>query len=655
MNTMIVILILLIIVYILIKYFKKSFKEGLTGSNSDYENLAPVPDSLVTSDMRDNLAAKMTASSSPTITEGFSLGTTSSEYDYLAPVPSDIVTDDSWEKLAEKYNTTQNVTTNTAESMKTILRDYLTTDEINSFIDNGIYPYDSYVTQSASDLVKSTYQGSDFDADFSKMLEQWQKMFPNRYFYKLGLSQADAAKSPQPDAYLIYTGQKPPPSQNEISSVSGPGAYAFQLLNQLFQLCIYFFIGTAVLYSVKVAQTNLMPTVKDCEPFQYVKRADYIAPLVNVDVVKMNFFGGDLNMFLSKLEDNAVKSTKIRFPYEDNVKTVTDGFLGFGYIKKTVSDEHCSNIMNYIMSVHKGMVLNMAGNINAVGNFFNSTFSESVIVFLGSGVYGFIVFLLLIVNIFYGWVYYFVNMVYLFSKKEVVKVEYMEDGQKQFKNMANWDDNNASINWFTFPLYLIVAFLFWGFAWAVVIPIMAIVTTIKLLFLPLYFVGKVDGTKEKYTFGTMLKNTLLYKKSVLMYIISFYIVSGASNLGMSGLIFSIIGCLFVYVFFPDVYNKYIPNDTNTQCTFGLASYTMAKKTCLDYFEKNTIPKGTMEQLLDPITEFFEPKSNDAKDAPVFIDDATVRAPAPTTDVEAEEPRPVDVKPLEGGKRRRRKL
>jgi hypothetical protein len=263
--------------------------------------------------------------------------------------------------------------------------------------------------------------------------------------------------------------------------------------------------------------------------------------------------------------------------------------------------------MKYFESIHEAMYFNFAGNINAVNNFINKNFSESFIVFFGTAVYGFIVFLLFLLNVVVGWIYYFFNLTQLFSKKELIEVEVIVNGKREKKRIANWNYDSDNINWFYFVIYLIVALLFWGLAWGIVIPILSMYIILKTILLPLFFVAKEDKTGEKYNYSKLLKNFLFYKKSMYMYLVSIYMVSAALNhLGTTGFIYSIIACIIAYCFFPAIYKKYFPSDiNNTPLSYGLVSYENAKRKCSEVILKKLGPILSKKEKQSEDRHFYQ--------------------------------------------------
>jgi hypothetical protein len=81
-------------------------------------------------------------------------------------------------------------------------------------------------------------------------------------------------------------------------------------------------------------------------------------------------------------------------------------------------------------------------------------------------------------------------------------------------------------------------------------------------------------------------NILKYKMSVIMYIVSFFIISDAySVVGALGAFIGIVACIFVYSFYPNIYQQFKPGAENVESTINLAPYKMVNKVCTENIKK----------------------------------------------------------------------
>ena len=137
------------------------------------------------------------------------------EYDYLKPV-NEIVSDDTWKRLTTSPNMgfscggpnqpacTSGETQANITKIKSAVGD-VTTDEINYYIQNGYWPWGSYITNA----IKVRFAGTISDSD----LDQLKKQFQTRAVYqRYAINQTEKAMNPQPLSYKIYMGFTPPPT-----------------------------------------------------------------------------------------------------------------------------------------------------------------------------------------------------------------------------------------------------------------------------------------------------------------------------------------------------------------------------------------------------------------------------------------------------------
>lgn len=151
--------------------------------------------------------------------EGFESG----QYAYLAP--NDILITDETTKnkfitagkktaavfFPEIILTDENITQIKNEMNKT---KEISLDEINYYIQNNKWPYNSYISnylitnkESIIDKIKNTKM---------KTLEDIQKVFPTRLFYKYFIESTETQLSPLPLSNNIYMGKAVPPVEAPI-------------------------------------------------------------------------------------------------------------------------------------------------------------------------------------------------------------------------------------------------------------------------------------------------------------------------------------------------------------------------------------------------------------------------------------------------------
>lgn len=128
------------------------------------------------------------------------------QYQYLAPDPSgNTWSSDTITQFISKYNTVNDLSGNNAIdnsdfSAGGFFMENATEPEAQSYVQNGKWPYDSYVT--------------------TNLIPTIQKKFPNRFVYSMGIGSSEATMSPQPVAYKIFSGTTPDPSASTSGTLS---------------------------------------------------------------------------------------------------------------------------------------------------------------------------------------------------------------------------------------------------------------------------------------------------------------------------------------------------------------------------------------------------------------------------------------------------
>jgi hypothetical protein len=143
------------------------------------------------------------------------------EYDYLKPV-NEIVSDDTWKRLTtvqcsyNKHACPDDLLISTIPRTKASYNTAVTTDEINYFIQNGYWPWGSYITNAMKVRAGGTISDSDLD--------QLKKTYPTRMLYNTyAINQTEKAMNPQPLSYKIYMGFTPPPTGETETETTATG------------------------------------------------------------------------------------------------------------------------------------------------------------------------------------------------------------------------------------------------------------------------------------------------------------------------------------------------------------------------------------------------------------------------------------------------
>ena len=352
------------------------------------------------------------------------------------------------------------------------------------------------------------------------------------------------------------------------------------LISQLFHLFIILIAGGAMLWSARISQTNLMPTDISCEPYIPAKTDIKVVP-INIDIVKTSGANGK----------SEVQSTKLEFPIEDNMNIIKFGILGLNSIRDWTDGPNSSPYTLYLGTIWQKMAANYSSMMNGFYNLLNQNCSESVIIFIMP----YFITLVLIgvgcINGFYGMFLWFTQLYLLFSKQIDCFKEPMvesngtpvtrDDGNPVFITRKVWEYKKGAMwgEWWMAFFYIFLAFIFSGIG-SVIVFYFLVRSAFSALFLPLMMVAKVkdSASDESYSFSSVLMNIMKYKMSVIMYIISFLVIGDAySALGGGGVLVAILACIFIYIFYPTIYQSYTPSDPTS--TNSLSSYSQAHKFC----------------------------------------------------------------------------
>ena len=274
-------------------------------------------------------------------------------------------------------------------------------------------------------------------------------------------------------------------------------------------IIIHFFIGSLVLYSCKVGQSNILPTDENCFP--------YTDNIPNIESIKSNIF---TTMFT-----DPQLSLKIQFPYEkSNSKNM---FLDI--LRNYKHEPQSYFLLNYFISIIEAiMALNFSFS-NAVLNGFNML-PEPLIILLGPIVIPAIATFIIILNTFYGMYLWFAKMSWFF-KKNVNEIK----GHRPI-----WEDVSLAepFNYFcAFWLVILFCILFFvvGIASSPVLPMISMVWCIITC---IGYKCVIDNTNT--TILGVLSDVLKYYKVPLMTVISVFVVMSAfATLGPVPGLFSI--------------------------------------------------------------------------------------------------------------------
>jgi hypothetical protein len=143
--------------------------------------------------------------------EGFSNSNSIGEYSYLEPVPKGNTWDNSIKEqfiVAINKNNKIHFPNSPPATMKSITNYFnmvipqCTSEEAQYYINNGNYPYCTYIT----DYINKKFSNP------SSIIQKDSMSYPNRFIYSFVLLRSEAKESPQPLSYQIFMGTAKPPS-----------------------------------------------------------------------------------------------------------------------------------------------------------------------------------------------------------------------------------------------------------------------------------------------------------------------------------------------------------------------------------------------------------------------------------------------------------
>ena len=442
------------------------------------------------------------------------------------------------------------------------------------------------------------------------------------------------------------------------------------LFIQLIYLILFIFVGGYMLYCSKISLTGIMPDNTYVMPYRSENR---IPVELNEPIININYIKG---------KDETI-TNKIYFPYDVNNEVIDNSFIiGIGAIRSWIEDIKTANVYTYYFAnIWQKMLSFYIKLLFGFYGFLQANCTETMIIFLGPFI---IIWILLFINIIvglYGVILYFLELPKLFSEKICVEIlpsdissipntliKRENDGGelitnqkggatesisaidvKPSKYIVDWNDSpekngfgiGISSSWFWTPLVVIIACISTLFGSLLLVTYFLIRTNLSALFLPLYmtaqeideesyntnFMNDPSNTPRNYdkdvayTYYTLLEHILKYKKRIIMFIISYFVLSDSySALGSYGLIVGIVACIIIYIFFPEIYKNYTKSEIEVD-NLSLASDIISNKYIVDPLEngKSTNPcakpKGFFSRIFGygfALLNFFKKQSDQDK-------------------------------------------
>jgi hypothetical protein len=350
-------------------------------------------------------------------------------------------------------------------------------------------------------------------------------------------------------------------SQNYLSNLKD---YILSIINIIIRLLIYYFISAFVLYSCKLAQSNILPTETECYP--------YTNTHPKIKSIPINIF--------TTFEEDQELSMKMKIPYDDinSKNSILDMFRK--YKEKTNSNF----LANYFISIVEGLYQFNYMVLNFTFNSINGTLPEMAIIILGPIIFLLLLLLFIFAGHFYLFYLWFANMSWFF------KTNLNDSGSGK----PEWDDVGLASPYAYFSGFaLCLLFVILFFTFSPLISLAASIISIISVFSIGGYKGEMNG--KNISLINIIKGVFKHYKTLIACVVSFFVVLNAfSKLGPVPGVFSLLTLLLVYfgILPINVFNS----EKKMELFSPLVSYDQAAKSC-SYEEP---PKENRGMLYDAL-------------------------------------------------------
>lgn len=349
------------------------------------------------------------------------------------------------------------------------------------------------------------------------------------------------------------------------------------ILTQVASVVVLFGIGASVIYSARVAQSNILPTCIFNEPYTSFK-PKLIQTTVDFNGISITDKNGN--------DTNNSKSTKIIFPIGENMEMMNKGLL-FRMLRPMVNPNNfISNPITYFIgTVIQKSCAQHFNIVNIIYNIINDYFSDTFIIIFSPFIYLFVLFFPPIINfwiIIYEW---FKNIGLLDKTK--------------YNN--KWESHSFISNiWiYIWSRCISILLLFIG-----VIPLFAIflTTLFTIMFSIIPYTNFIkseykDDSDKKYGVFKTFKDLFLNKAWLIAYILSYFVIIDTSEIfGSYSALIVVIVCVFFWIF-TSLYNTNNPSKLS-YITPGLVGVGQTPRSCVP-------PKDFIDKLLDALKDIYD--------------------------------------------------
>lgn len=299
----------------------------------------------------------------------------------------------------------------------------------------------------------------------------------------------------------------------------------------------YFMNGSCLLFLGKLAQSNILPTDKNCSP--YTNQLPKFGDDAN-NPVKMNMYS-TMDKTNPDVEPTKV-SMKISF---ENDKYNSSNSL-IDAMRKYASSSNF--LVNYFISIMEGLLQTDYSLLNSYMNLINKYVSETMIIFLSPVLFS-ILFVCLFINSFLHLVYLWFSKMSWFFKTNTYDTE---------SGTQNWENVTSPFSWFIGFCFVCIFFILFFVILFIGSPIILGIVWYVIFSCLLYkaILYNANGNNESVDgFSLVLETFKQYKLPIVWIISLIIIVSAFIHMGIiPGLLGAFVVCLLYFKAIP------IPND-----------------------------------------------------------------------------------------------
>jgi len=320
--------------------------------------------------------------------------------------------------------------------------------------------------------------------------------------------------------------------------------FIVSIIATLIVIILYFSIGGLIIFSCKLAQSNILPTDIRCYP--YTNSKPDIKPI-------------QTNIFTTFQEPQV--SMKMSFPYNDY--NASNAILDM--FREYKGEGNSNFLANYLIEIMESLLSFSYGATNKILNMLNGL-PEILLVLFGPFIVAFLSLFVLIAQNIYAIYLWFASMNWFFK----TNTNESGSGEPKWSQVTITDPVNYGI-----AIAFVIGFIILFFFAMPVIFFMSFLAFAFAAFTCITYKAEMDG-KSAYA-STIIKDIFKYYKLPIMAVFSLFVVSSAfTKLGTAPGIFSIITLFAIYFGLISIDTfKPIEKDNMTP----IVSFDQAKKRC----------------------------------------------------------------------------